>query len=129
MERYKQRGFTLIEIIVALLVITVALGAVISTTGTSVEHGAYLKEKTIALWVAENNIAEMTITRQWPDGQQSQEVTMAGREWTVVNDITQTPDENIRRVDLSVYADKKQENKLVTLIAYIIKPQTFKKNK
>ena len=58
----QQRGFTLIEIIVALLVISVALGAIITTTANSIKHGAHIKEKTIALWAAQNYIAETVIS-------------------------------------------------------------------
>jgi len=121
--RRKQQGFTLIEIIIALLVISVALGAVINTTSSSVRHGTHIKEKTIALWVAQNHIAEITMGQQWlSSGTNAQEAKMAGKAWFIQNKITQTPDQNIRRMDISVYSDKKIETKLVTLTAYISKP-------
>ena len=40
----------------------------------------------------------------------------------------QTPDKNIRKMDVSIYSDKASQNKVVTLTAYIVKPQDFKKN-
>ena len=119
-----QRGFTLIEIIVSLVVISLALGAVIATTGNSVKHGAHIKEKTIALWVAQNAIAEVSITNNWlATGITSSDTTMAGRQWFIKNDVIQTPDKNMRKMDVSIYTDKASQDKVVTLTAYIVKPQ------
>lgn len=124
-----QQGFTLIEIIIALVVISVALGAVIATTGNSVKHGAHIKEKTMALWVAQNTIAEASITKNWlTTGMKSSDAAMAGRKWFIKNNVIQTPDKNIRRMDVSIYTDEAAQNKVVALTAYIVKPQDFKKN-
>lgn len=123
----KQQGFTLIEIIISLLVISVALGAVIATTGNSVKHGAHIKEKTMALWVAQNAIAEISIANKWPStGIKSDKATMAGKTWFIKSDIKSTPDKNIRRMDLSVYSDEKAEDKVISLTSYIVKPEDVK---
>jgi len=123
----QQQGFTLIEIIISLVVISVALGAVIATTGNSIKHGAHIKEKTIALWVAQNAIAEISIENKWPSkGIKSDKSTMAGKNWFIKSEIKQTPNKNIRKMDLSVFSDKKTEDKVVSLTTYILKPQDFK---
>ncbi|WP_198265614.1 type II secretion system minor pseudopilin GspI [sulfur-oxidizing endosymbiont of Gigantopelta aegis] len=78
----QQKGFTLIEIIISLVVISVALGAVIATTGNSVKHGAHIKEKTIALWVAKNEISNISIEQKWlTAGIKSSRADMAGHTW------------------------------------------------
>lgn len=123
------KGFTLIEIIIALVVISVALGAVIATTGNSVRHAAHIKEKTIALWVAQNALADISIKKDWlSTGIKSQDSTMAGKQWFIKNNVTQTPDKNIRKMELSVYTDKAVQDKAITLIAYIVKEPDLKKN-
>ena len=128
-QRFSQQGFTLIEIIIALVVISVALGAVIATAGNSVKHGSHIKEKTIALWVAQNAVTEITIKNNWLSvGVKSQDVTMSGQQWYIKNNIIQTPDKNIRKMDVSVYTDKAAQDKILTLTAYIIKPQDSNKN-
>ncbi|MCW8931065.1 MAG: type II secretion system minor pseudopilin GspI [Gammaproteobacteria bacterium] len=123
-----QKGFTLIEIIIALMVISVALGAVIATTSNSIKHGAHIKDKTIALWVAQNAIADISIRKDWlSTGMKTQDVTMSGRQWFIKNNVTQTPDKNMRKMDVSIYTDQSAENKVLSLIAYIVKPKSFQK--
>ena len=120
----RQEGFTLIEIIIALVVISVALGAVINTVGSSVSHGSHLKEKTLGLWVAQNYLAEVSITQQWPTtGQKSDQVMMAGKQWYIQNKVTQTPDKLMRRLDVSVFSDREYEQKLASLVAFVTRPQ------
>ena len=122
------RGFTLIEIIIALVVISVALGAVISTTGNSVKHAVHIKDKTIALWVAQNVIADISIKKTWlPTGVKKYDEIMAGRQWFIKNNVIQTPDKNMRKMDVSIFTDQKTQNKILTLTAYIVKEQDFKK--
>ncbi len=120
----RQSGFTLIEIIIALVVIAVALGAVIATTGNSVKHGAHIKEKTIALWLAQNISAEVNIKKQWlPAGNQFSDEEMAGQQWQVKRIITQTPDKNIKKMEIQVYSGRTTDNKIVSLTTYFVKPQ------
>lgn len=125
-KQSKQHGFTLIEIVIAMMVISVALGAIISTTGNSVNHATHIQNKTLALWVAENYLAEVSIKDDWlPVGEQLHEINMAGQQWFLTNQITQTANKSIRRMDLSVYSDSRYENRLTSLVAYTHKPQVF----
>ncbi len=117
---HKHSGFTLIEIMVALLVITIALGAVINTTTSSVETGAYLRDKTLALWVAQNFINDIVIEKKWPDtGVVKQSIIMNKKSWTVRNNIIQTANSNMRKLDVAVYTDTKDIDPLVRLTAFI----------
>jgi general secretion pathway protein I len=56
-------GFTLLEVMIALLVIVLGIGAVINTTSESGWKSTQLKQKTIASWVAQNQIAEYRAMR------------------------------------------------------------------
>lgn len=53
-----QAGFTLVEVMVALAVLAVAMGAVIHTAGSYAKYATHLKEKTFATWVASNLAVE-----------------------------------------------------------------------
>ena len=75
-------GFTLLEVMIALLVITLGIGAVINTTSESGWKSSLLKQKTIASWVAQNQIAEYRAKRTWSnDSTKSGQVEMANAVW------------------------------------------------
>ena len=98
-----QRGFTLLEVMIALLVITLGMGAVITTTGESGWKSAHLRESTIANWVAYNELALYRASRTWNSAKRRSGVTdMANAEWEWVMEISDTDDESLRRLDIEV---------------------------
>jgi len=98
------RGFTLLEVMIALLVITLGMGAVINTTGESGWKSAQLKQGTIANWVAQNQIAEYRAKRTWTNAtKKSGEVEMANTEWVWQMKISKTDDPSLRRLDVEVF--------------------------
>ena len=97
-------GFTLIEVMVALLVITLGMGAVIVTTGESVWKSSHLRESTIASWVAYNEIAMYRAKRTWSEAtSRSGEAEMANAQWEWKMKISATDDPSLRRVDVEVF--------------------------
>ena len=101
--RRSRRGFTLIEVMVALLVITLGMGAVISTTGESGWKSSHLRESTIASWVAHNEIAQFRARRTWTDAtRRSGDVEMANVTWEWEMTIKETPNTSIREVEVEV---------------------------
>lgn len=79
------RGFTLIEVLVALFVLVLALGALQLRIGSYIDNAAYLRDKTVANWVALNQLELLRIARRLgvapPVGNQEGSVGMAGRNW------------------------------------------------
>jgi general secretion pathway protein I len=99
----RYRGFTLLEVMIALLVITLGMGAVITTTGESGWKSAHLRESTIASWVAYNEIALYRARRSWGDvTRRSGDAEMANASWEWVMTITATPNTSIREVEVEV---------------------------
>jgi general secretion pathway protein I len=102
-RRRRQRGFTLIEVVVALIVVSLGMLAVIETVGSTARNSTYLRDKTIAHWVAMNKLTEVRLQPNAPAvDKSSDEVEMAGREWRWTVEVKQTPVETIRRIDVSV---------------------------
>ena len=96
-------GFTLLEVMIALLVITLGIGAVINTTSESGWKSAQLKQKTIASWVAQNQIAIYRAKRTWNNATtRSGEVEMANATWIYQMKISVTADPAFRQIEVDV---------------------------
>ncbi len=98
-----QHGFTLIEVLAALIIVALGMMAVIQAVSQTASNSTYLRDKTIAHWVALNQLTETRLQRTPPAiDETSDEVEMAGREWRWTMTVTQTPVESMRRIDISV---------------------------
>ncbi len=121
----KARGFTLLEVLVALTVIAFALGSIIKVAGSSAANASYLRDKTFAHWVAANHLAEMqTKDNPWPTkGGDEGTVEMAGREWFWTTEVLDTPDPEMRRVNVSVRLEADEDVPPVSILTgFITKP-------
>ena len=120
--RKKNKGFSLIEVMVALVVVAVALGGVVTTVGSMARNQTIIGERTFARWVAANQIATAQIERQFPDS--GKLVTgaseMAGAEWQWEQKIIETLNEDVRRIEVTVrLADVSKEKGGVMLVGFL----------
>jgi len=115
-------GFTLIEVLIALTIIAISLGAIISTSGQQARQASYLKQKTLAHWVAMNEITDLQIKKKYPGtGTKNGSTEMSGVEWYWTRKVIDTGDENARQVEFQVFSDKNREKNLTRLIGYVTK--------
>ena len=99
----RERGFTLIEVLAALVIVALGMMGVIEAVTQSARNGTYLREKTLAHWVAMNVITERRLAGSPPEiGKTSDEVELAGVRWKWELVTTQTQLESMRRMDVSV---------------------------
>lgn len=118
-----QRGFTLLEVMVALAVLAIALAALIKGVSANVDNQAYLRDRTLAHWVGMNKVAEFHARREWPGaGTRAGTALMAERVWQWKALVATTPDPNVRRLDVEVRASAAAKQPLVTLTGYLGKP-------
>ncbi len=104
-------GFSLLEVMVALAIVAVSLGAVIKTVGVSASNEAAMGEKTFARWVGMNQIAKIKLERIWPSiGDTKGDEEMAGGKWIWKQKTLSTEDENVRRVEVSVWRSGQEGN-------------------
>lgn len=116
------RGFTLIEVMVALTIIALSLGAIITSSGSQASQATYLKQKTIAHWVALNEITKLQINETWPDtGSTEGSTEMINHEWYWTRVVIKTEDENSRQARFQVFSDKERKKNLTSLTAYFIR--------
>ncbi len=116
----RQRGFTLLEVIVALAVIAFALLAAVSAVSGNTRNATGLQQRTYAHWVAMNQMAELHASRRWPSTRTTRGSSlMARHEWYWSMKVSTTPDKNVRRVDITVRADEDDESPLVSLTGFV----------
>ena len=114
------RGFTLLEVLVALAVVAVALAALLKGSGEHARNSAYLRDKTLAHWVALNKIAELQIQPEWPSiGKQHGTSEMGLTDWQWVTSVSNTPDKDIRRLEVEVRYAEDGTDPIVTRIAFL----------
>jgi general secretion pathway protein I len=97
------RGFTLIEVLAALIIVSLGMLGVIQAVGQSASNSSYLRDRTMAHWVAMNQLTEVRLQQNAPKiDKSSDEVELGGRRWRWTMTVTQTPVETMRRIDISV---------------------------
>jgi general secretion pathway protein I len=96
-------GFTLIEVLVALAIVAVGMAAVLGAVGSSADTATYLREKTLAEWIALNQVANARLQTQPPTkGSSEGELDYAGRHWRWHQDVSDGELPGILRLDVTV---------------------------
>jgi general secretion pathway protein I len=99
-----QRGFTLVEVLVALMVVALSLAALMSSVSSAARGSEYLRDKTIAQWIAMNRIVEARLNIQKFGGSGDKgEVDFANRKWRFDTRYFDTDNPTIRRVVVRVW--------------------------
>lgn len=102
MTRYQQ-GFTLIEVLMALLVFGMIAATVQHASSLYFSHYERIESKTLATWIAENRLAELRLAEEMPSvGKETQEIRFANQDWFSETVITATQEPLIRRVEVRV---------------------------
>ena len=119
----QERGFTLLEVLIALTVVAVALAAAVRTGSTASVNAAHLEGKTFAHWVAMNRMEELRAERIWPSvGTRSGTEDLGGRVWAWTQRVERTEDANVQRVEIEVEPDDRDEGVLAVLTGYLGRP-------
>ena len=97
------RGFTLVEVMVALAVLSLSGIALLSTVSQATSDLGKLNEKVVALGIAEYALNAALIANEIPElGSDEETVTLANRDWSVEIIVSETPNEKVRRIDAMV---------------------------
>jgi general secretion pathway protein I len=113
-------GFTLVEILVALAIVAVALAAGMRALAQSADSASTLKSRTIALWVAQNRLANAQLADPWPSlGASSGDAEQAGARLVWRETISGTPNPAFRKIEITVAEPQTPDYALARLIGYI----------
>ena len=121
MRKTEARGFTLIEVVVAMAILGIGMLAVFKTIGDTVHNVDELRDRTFAEWIADNRLTEIRISGEMPSVDETAgEVEFAGRQWHWLTKVSQTQVQGLRRIDVSVRRDADPENSsIVTLSGFV----------
>jgi general secretion pathway protein I len=116
-------GFTLLEILVAITILSITLAALIQTTVTHSRNVTLIKERTYAHWIAKNKFIELDLATTWPaTGEKQSKVEWAGREWGILTKVSNTPNHEIRMAEVEVYRTPKREELVAEVRGFLSKP-------
>jgi general secretion pathway protein I len=113
-------GFTLIEVLAALVIVALGMLGVIEAVTQTARNGTYLRDKTLAHWIAMNLVTEQRLRSDPPEvSKSSDEVEFAGQRWRWTMVVTQTEVDSLRRMDVSVRrAEAPEDSSLTTLTGF-----------
>ena len=95
------RGFTLLEVLIALAIVAVSVGALLGTISSSASNVIYLRDKTLADWVALNRLTEIRISEQKPGkGRRTGNTEMGGMRWQWEEEVSELPVKGMYRIDI-----------------------------
>ncbi|HTS22392.1 MAG TPA: type II secretion system minor pseudopilin GspI [Casimicrobiaceae bacterium] len=115
-----RRGFTLVEVLVALAIVAVALAAGFRSVAQSAETATALKARTLALWVAQNRLAAAQLEVPGPAvGESDGNETQAGALFAWHRTVGGTPNPAFRRVEITVADTSRPDYVLARLVGYV----------
>lgn len=118
------KGFTLIEVLVAMTIIAVGVSALVGSAGASAWRADYLRQREFGRWVASNVLAELQVIPAWPSiGSKNTEVDMGTLTWYVKTRTQAVSDPDLRRVDIEVRRDKDADSYVYAVAGFVGNPE------
>jgi general secretion pathway protein I len=113
-------GFTLLEVMVALVIVGTALGASMRAVGSLTENSSDLRASMMATWSAENRLSQIRLAHEWPElGQRSFDCSQGELHLMCDENVIATPNPFFRRVEISVI-DAQDSGRRILKLAHVV---------
>lgn len=123
-RRSRSRGFTLIEMMVAMTILAVGLGAVIKAAGENAHNASFLRDREVARWVATDRLTELQAGNYWgTQSTQKGDVEMLNVRWYWLAKIQKVQDPDLRRVDVEVRRDNDASSYIYKVTGFLVNPE------
>lgn len=119
-----QRGFTLLEVMVAVAIFALSGAAIVKSTAEHLNSVNLLKNMTFATWVANNQLTETSIRANatWPPKNELKGQTeMAEKTWYWQQRVEKTPDDNLLQVTVTVYENENLTSSITAVTTFMAK--------
>lgn len=120
-RRSRQQGFTLLEVLVALIIVVTALGASLRAVGSLTQNSDGLRSAMMATWSAENRLVQIRLARTFPSvGKQRFDCPQGDLALVCEEEVLPSPNPRLRRVEVSVYDQAHPERRIIKLVQLVL---------
>ena len=120
-SRHAGAGFTLLEVLVALVIVGTALGASLRAVGSLSSNSSGLRGAMMATWSAENRLVQIRLGRQFPAvGKQSYDCPQGDLLLVCQEEVLASPNPRLRRVEVSVFDAANPERRIIKLVQLVM---------
>lgn len=114
-------GFTLLEVLVALVIVGTALGASLRAVGSLTSNSAGLRSSMMATWSAENRLVQIRLQKEYPAvGKRSFECPQGDLKLLCQEEVLASPNPRLRRVEVSVYDMADPNRRIIKLVQLVL---------
>lgn len=118
----RQRGFTLLEVLVALVIVGTALGAGLRAVGSLSSNSAGLRTAMMATWSAENRLVQIRLSREFPEvGKRGFDCPQGDLKLVCQEEVIVSPNPRLRRVEVSVFDIANPNRRIVKLVQLVLR--------
>ena len=117
----RARGFTLLEVLVALFIVLTALGAALRAVGSLTQNSDGLRSAMMATWSAENRLVQIRLSREFPSvGKHDFDCPQGDLKLSCQEEVIASPNPRLRRVEVSVYDQDHPERRIIKLVQLVL---------
>jgi general secretion pathway protein I len=123
MRRVQARGFTLLEVLVALVIVGTALSAGLRAVGSLTSNSAGLRTSMMATWSAENRLVQIRLGKEFPEiGKRGFPCPQGDLQLVCQEEVLASPNPQLRRVEVSVFDTVNPERRILKLVQLVLRP-------